>query len=164
MNEINKIENQEYPVRTARKLKFNRVRIINLTIIIVVAGIVLYLVSAFTPLNIFGLNKGASLEWKAVFLTNEQVYFGHVINEKSDPIVLRDIYYLQVKQPLQQLGEGQNSPNLNQPQMALVKLGNELHGPEDEMRINKDHLLFIENLKDDGRVVKAINNYIESQE
>lgn len=140
--------------------------IVNLVIIVIVVFVLLYLVSAFTSLNILGLDKssgGDSSAWKAVFLTNGQVYFGHTTDENTDPVVLTDIYYLQVTQPLQQLGANQNPPNLNQPQLSLVKLGNELHGPEDEMRINRDHVLFVEDLKDDGRVVQAINDYVATQ-
>ena len=133
-------------------------------IILIIIGAAFYVLSAFTSLNILGLNKSSLANaWKAVFLTNGQVYFGHVVKETSDPVVVRDIYYLQVIQPLQQLGEGQNAPRQTQPQLSLVKLGNELHGPMDEMRINREQLLFIESLKDDGRVVQAINAYIAGQ-
>jgi hypothetical protein len=41
----------------------------------------------------------------------------------------------------------------------LVKLGNELHGPVDEMHISKAQILFYEDLKTDGQVVKAIQAY-----
>ena len=44
---------------------------------------------------------------------------------------------------------------------ALLKLGNELHGPEDWMRINQDHVLFIEKLKQDSKVSQAIRDYEE---
>ena len=44
--------------------------------------------------------------------------------------------------------------------MSLIKLGEELHEPEDLMIINKDNILFIENLKADSKIVKAI---VESQ-
>lgn len=141
--------------------------IINLIIIIIVVVVVLYLISAYTSLNILGLNKSDSGDadaWKAVFLTNGQVYFGHTANENADPVVLEEIYYLQVTQPLQQVGADQAAPNLNQPQLSLVKLGNELHGPTDQMRINREHVLFVEDLKDEGRVVEAINEYVASQE
>jgi hypothetical protein len=34
-----------------------------------------------------------------------------------------------------------------------------LHGPEDEMRINRDQILFTEDIKADGRVAQAIAEY-----
>ena len=39
------------------------------------------------------------------------------------------------------------------------KLGQEIHGPEDEMIISKDHVLFYENLKSDGKVSQSIEQY-----
>jgi hypothetical protein len=58
-----------------------------------------------------------------------------------------------VTQPPQPITAGQTPPtNIN-----IVKLGGELHGPTDEMRINRDTVLFIEDLKSDSKVVSAIN-------
>ena len=45
------------------------------------------------------------------------------------------------------------------PDVQLVKLGSEIHGPDDAMIINKDQLLFFENLKKDGKVTDSINKY-----
>lgn len=93
------------------------------------------------------------LGWQAVFLTNGQVYFGNVTSITPDTVVLEKIYYLQTSGPLQAGGvpEAQD--------LALVKLGAELHGPTDAMRINRQHVLFIENLKTDSKVVKAIEQF-----
>jgi hypothetical protein len=81
----------------------------------------------------------------------------------SDYLTASDIYYLQVVQPPLQ-GSGQDAAAAQaqaaaQPQISLVKLGNELHGPEDEMHISRAQVLFYENLKEDGSVVKAIRSY-----
>ena len=47
--------------------------------------------------------------------------------------------------------------------ISLVKLGNEIHGPEDAMYINKSSVMFWENLKSSGQVVKAIQQYQANQ-
>lgn len=92
--------------------------------------------------------------WRAVFLTNNQVYFGHFLwTPFTSTVTLKDIYYLQASQPLQQ-GDVANQP----PAMKLVKLGNEVHGPTDKMVILKDQILFWEDLRDDSPVVKKIKN------
>ena len=88
-------------------------------------------------------------KWQAVFLNNNQVYFGHMKNEGGGYIALTDIFYLRAAQPLQQGSQ-------SEPQLSLVKLGSELHGPEDVMHIPKNVILFWENLKDDSQVVQAI--------
>jgi hypothetical protein len=92
-------------------------------------------------------------QYQAVFLTNGQVYFGKLANVEDKYVRLSDIYYLQVQQSVQPADK-----NNTQPQVSLAKLGSELHGPEDAMQINRDQVLFWENLKDDGKVVKAIQD------
>lgn len=93
----------------------------------------------------------------AVFLTNEQVYFGHLSNVNDQFITIKDIYYLQIDQALQSTDESKKvDANAEGSKLALVKLGQEFHGPKDEMVINRDSISFYEELKDDSRVVKTI--------
>jgi hypothetical protein len=119
--------------------------------------------------KLFGSKNGSAMTssgsgssgYQAVFLTNGQVYFGKISDANSDYPVLRDIYYLQVVQPPLQGTPTQAQPAQAQaqPQISLVKLGNELHGPVDEMHISRTQVLFYEDLKSDGQVVKAIQSY-----
>jgi hypothetical protein len=98
--------------------------------------------------------------YQAVFLTNGQVYFGKLSDVGTNYPTLTDIYYLQVTQPPLQGSQQQGqAATQQQPQLSLVKLGNELHGPVDEMSINKDQILFFEDIKEDGRVMQAIREY-----
>lgn len=96
--------------------------------------------------------------YSAVFLTNGQVYFGKIKNEKGGYINLSNVFYLQVKQPLQG-SEEQEKPA--QPELKLIKLGTELHGPTDGMKINRDQVIFTESLKNESEVIKGINEYYE---
>ncbi len=91
---------------------------------------------------------------QAVFLTNGQVYFGIVQAKSDNEVILTDIYYLQSDR-----GVNTGANLETQQDIKLIKLGNELHGPEDYMELNRDHILFIENLKSDSKVVKAIQNF-----
>ncbi len=106
--------------------------------------------------------------YQAVFLTNGQVYFGKLSDVSASYATLTDIYYLQVTQPpVQQASQGTGGQPATaaqaqaqaQAQLQLVKLGNELHGPVDEMKINRDQILFFEDIKEDGRVMAAIRDY-----
>lgn len=111
----------------------------------------------------------------AVFLANNQVYFGKLSGRDSAYPVLSDVYYLRVQRSLVPPQEGDTNketkvlvedkkaktptPPEAKNELTLIKLGSELHGPVDEIQINRDQILYIENLKDDGKVVKAINDY-----
>ncbi len=95
----------------------------------------------------------ATGEFQAVFLTNNQVYFGKVTSSlEAQYVVLEDVYYIQATGPAEDGGTN------------LIKLGNETHGPEDKMSINRDHILMVENLKGDSQIVQAIAEHQASQE
>jgi len=98
-------------------------------------------------------------KYQAVFLDSQdgQVYFGKLESYNGMTYRLTDIYYVRVEQRIQPEGaEAAAQPEQN---ISLAKLGNELHGPEDEMFISRDKVLFWENLKEDGQVVKAIREF-----
>jgi len=103
--------------------------------------------------NLIGIEEPYGSAYQAVFLSNGQVYFGKLSSQKDQWLMLRDIYYLQTTQTPNSLQPGQDPPaNIN-----LVKLGGELHGPTDAMRINRDSVLFIEDLKGDSNIILAID-------
>lgn len=97
-------------------------------------------------------------EYQALFLTNGQVYFGKLADLNHKYVTISNIYYLQVQQG-QTLQSGSTSTNTNQSQVSLAKLGSELHGPEDKMFVSSDQVLFWENLRNDSKVVQAIDKF-----
>ena len=114
--------------------------------VVIVGGILVIIV--FVPRAYIILSSDTSIidaeTYQAVFLTNDQIYFGRLKNINPDYLILSDVYYVKINEG----GVGQ-----------LVKLGaSEPHGPKDEMIINQDQVLFWENLKIDSPVVKTIQN------
>jgi hypothetical protein len=97
-------------------------------------------------------------QMQAVFLNGGQVYFGKIDDVDSRNMKLSNIYYLRVNQQVQ---PNQQSTQTQQNDISLVKLGCELHGPEDSMVINREHIIFWENLKTDGQVAKAVAQYVK---
>ena len=89
-------------------------------------------------------------KWQVVFLTGDRVYFGHLNELNMDYVKLSNVYYLRVSQQLQPSTANQ------QQQVNLVKLGDEIHGPENDMFIPKTQIIFWENMKEDSSVVRAI--------
>lgn len=93
------------------------------------------------------------MSWRAVFLTNNQVYFGHFWDVPfSSAITLHDVYYLEIAQTDQLAAQDQSQ------QLKLVRLGNEIHGPTNEMTIPAGQVLFWETLRPDSAVVAAIKS------
>lgn len=124
---------------------------------LVVLFVVFLAVDSLTGWGVIISNKKP---WTAVFLTNGQVYFGHMSKAGGD-VVLKNIYYIQTNQA--NTATGANAQAAQQPNLSLVKLGNELHGPVDLMRINKQQVILTEEMKEDSQVVKSIYDYIKGQ-
>lgn len=101
----------------------------------------------------------------AVFLTNNQVYFGKLGSLDGQYATLTDVYYLRVQPSLSDAGNVKvedakaSGATAGKNDMTLIKLGDELHGPTDEIKLNRDHILLIEELKEDSKVVKAIEQF-----
>lgn len=91
--------------------------------------------------------------YSAVFLTNDQVYFGHIQSLREDTLILSDVYYLKAKADVID-PKAENTEATAK--LSLIKLGDELHGPENQITINREHVLFYETMKDDSVIRKAI--------
>ena len=103
-------------------------------------------------------------KYQAVFFTNGQVYFGKLSQVNREYFSLKKVFYIQGSASEAQ--SDSKNPQQTSDQNAnieLVKLGNEVHGPDDEMIISRDQILFFENLKSDGKVSSSINQYNNKQ-
>lgn len=115
------------------------------------------------------MNKGGGLaidssKYQAVFFTNGQVYFGKLQASNESYLKLTDIFYLQSQQSNDKENPGNpQETSTNQNDVQLIKLGDEIHGPEDEMIISEDQILFYENLKPNGKVAQSIQKFKDSK-
>ena len=115
------------------------------------------------------MNRGASSsavataidssKYQAVFFTNGQVYFGKLKSFDAEYLKLTEVFYLQTNGTDGSSNNPQQTAGNDSNNVQLIKLGNEIHGPQDEMIISKDQMLFFENLKDDGKVATSIGKY-----
>jgi len=103
--------------------------------------------------------SGDGSEYFAVFLTNNQIYFGKLADQDGNYLRLKEVFYLRAQRQLQPPVEEDEKGSQPKQQIQLIKLGSELHGPVDEIQFNQDNVLFIERLKKDSRVVQGIVQY-----
>lgn len=87
--------------------------------------------------------------YQTVILEGAQQYFGHLHNIHTKYPYLSDIYYVKVQEL--------NQADPEQSKFTLIKMGNELNGPEDTLYLNWNKVLFWENMKPDSKVVQGIN-------
>ena len=103
-----------------------------------------------------------SSKYQAVFFTDGQIYYGKLTVLNKRQYKLTNVFYiLSQNENKTANADGETAETQNNAQ--LIKMGNELHGPEDAMMINRDHVLFYENLKPDGKVTQTINQYKDNK-
>ena len=84
-------------------------------------------------------------KFQAVVLSSGVVYFGHLTVVNDEFYELRDAHFIQ---EVKKVGTAA-------PERRVLPLREEVHGPENTMVIPRDHVVSIENLRDDSLVVKA---------
>lgn len=94
-------------------------------------------------------------KYQAIFTTNNQAYFGKMQILADGSYRMTNVYYLQ------QAGTTAQRANTDDQTPQLVKMGSELHGPEDAIVFPTEQVQFWENLKADSKVTKAINDYLK---
>ncbi len=97
--------------------------------------------------------------YQAIFLTGGQVYFGRIDSMNAKYMRLTSIFYLRTSPQVQPNG----TDNAAASAPELVPLGCELHRPQNEMQINRDQIIFWENLQDESNentVPGAIKKYV----
>ena len=99
--------------------------------------------------------KQFDYKWYAVKLLNDEIYYGEIGDTSADPVVIRNVYYNydQINDPKEAKKETGVS------NLRLVKRGKETHGPDGTMDVVRDQVVYMEPLRDDSKVLKAILEY-----
>lgn len=140
-------------VRYARRPFTRKRKIITsivLLIILIVAGLFAWYHWSYSAKSFIDGGK-----YQAVFTTNNQAYFGKMQILADGSYRMSNVYYLQ------QAGTTAQRANTDNQTPQLVKMGSELHGPEDSIIFPADQVQFWENLKPDSKVTKAIDAYLK---
>ena len=102
--------------------------------------------------GVSGIDRGT---YQAVFLTNNQVYFGKLKNAGGDFLTLKNAHSLQV---------ASTDPGAIPPvSLNIVSLKNQAHAPVDTMYIPREQVLFWENLTADSQAIKVIKEQEAAQ-
>jgi hypothetical protein len=85
--------------------------------------------------------------YQVVYLASGQAFFGKLQNTDGKYVVIKDAYTTQ-----DQTGAQDNA----QSQTAIVKVSQQVYGPEDSLSIKSDQVVFWQNLRSDSKIVQAI--------
>jgi len=133
------------------------IRLIILVLAVIVVGATVY--------TLFFRHKGASVDskaksWYAIKLVDGEVYYGQVFDVKADPIVVGNVYYNYDQAKDTAASKTDLSKNFDETgSIRLIKRGQETHGPNGSMDIIRSQVLFLEQMKAESKVLKAILEY-----
>lgn len=96
-----------------------------------------------------------SSRYQAVFFTNGLVYYGKLTAVNAQYLKLTNVYYIQ-SQSNDGKTQSDSQTSSDTGQSKLIKMGSEVYGPDDEITIARDQVLYYTNLKSDSKVVQLI--------
>lgn len=137
-----------------KRLSKKQLLLIGIPVLVILVALGWYLYNRSTSTLI------DSSKYQAVFLTNGQVYFGKFREKNATYSTLTDVYYFESNNSTTPAAATTTTSNTAP---KLIKLGKEIHAPEDQMAIKNDQILFFENLTPNGQVAKAIADYQQKQ-
>jgi len=115
---------------------------------------------------LFGRAKGQPAadfkaeNWYAVKLVDGEIFYGQVADVKADPVVIDNVYYNYDQAKQAAAGDKDLSKRVEETgNIRLVKRGQETHGPAGSMSLVRAQVLFMEPLKTESKVLKAILEY-----
>lgn len=91
--------------------------------------------------------------YQAVFLTSGQAYFGKITEITNEYVKMEDAFSIKVQQA--QTGESATG----QSEIKLLSIEDEFYQPQGYMLIEKNAILFIEELKDSSSIIEVMENY-----
>lgn len=103
-------------------------------------------------------------KWSMVKLVDGEFFYGQVVNESSDPMVIENVYYDYDKLSAAAAAKDKEGNPVVQPevpsnptgQIRLVRRGKEPHGPTGSLSIVRGQVLYMEELKPDSKILKTI--------
>jgi hypothetical protein len=93
--------------------------------------------------------------YQMVDLLSGQIYFGKLQNDDGRYLTLKDVYTVQ-SQPASSSTSGAATDTTSQ--SKILKVSQQVYGPDDTMAIRADQVQFWQNLRTDSKVVKAIES------
>lgn len=115
---------------------------------LIVLGIVAWQVSRSSAM------PPRSDRYQVVFLDTGQAFFGTLKNTSGEYLLVENAYRAQGQDVPEDASVEQKQSSLNN--VSLVKVGKEVYGPENAVRIRAEQVLFWQNLEPGSKVSKAI--------
>lgn len=130
-------------------------KIVITLLLIAIAGAVYF----FVLKDKLNLTTNFKKPWQAVYLNNNQIYFGHISEIENGTILLSDVYTLQSYQEPMDVATSEHFA-IGQPPKQAFKLvkkgGDKIITTDNSMTINLASVVYWEKLTSDSQVVRLI--------
>ena len=124
----------------------------------IVVGVVLIVLVAIGAMWFEKIGPFTVKTWSAVFMTDSEVFFGHIQDINSDSIDLTNVFYLQKTST----GTGTGSSTTSTASQLSVAglVANQIQCPTDEIRLDRRNILYWQTLQDSSYVVQTLNKLV----
>lgn len=103
-------------------------------------------------LYVANLQRIDASKYQVVYLVNGQAYFGKLQNVNGDYLVIKSPYTAQAVK---------GSETSADETTTLLRVKDQVYGPEDSIAIKSSQVTFWQNLRDDSKVTQAIKSKLE---
>jgi hypothetical protein len=124
----------------------------------IVVGVVLIALVAIGAMWFEKIGPFTVKTWSAVFMTDSEVFFGHVQSVGSDVIDVTNVFYLQKTSTGNTTGSSTTSTASQLSVAGLV--ANQIQCPTDEVRLDRHNILYWQTLQDASYVVQTLNKLV----
>jgi hypothetical protein len=122
-------------------------------LLLTAAASVILIIAGLRALGIFAPQRIDGSKYQVVYLTNGQAYFGKLQNTTGDYLYVMMPYTAQSVTP-NTAGGNENSGT--ETTTTLLRVKDQVYGPEDSIAIRASQVAFWQNLRDDSKVAQAI--------
>jgi flagellar basal body-associated protein FliL len=123
------------------------------SLVIIASALVLVAIIAIGVWSFLGWLNTQRIDtskYQVVYLANGQAYFGKLQNTDGDYLVMKNPYIAQ--------NATDSAGKTDTSQTTLLKVSDQVYGPDDSIAIHASQVTFWQNLRDDSKVTQAIRS------
>lgn len=139
-------ENEPTKKRVMPKWRIKRIVAGGIAVLLVVIGVI-WLIQQLYQTN---LQRIDTSKYQVVYLSNGQAYFGKLQNTGGDFLVMKSPYIAQ------SVKDSSSSSSSSSDTTTLLRVRDQVYGPDDSIAIKSSQVAFWQNLRDDSKVSQAI--------
>jgi hypothetical protein len=125
-------------------------------LVLAIIGAVVYFMFFNNRSNVVVNEQEEGSGWYSVKLVDEKIYYGQIDDTSAEPVKIRNVYYDYDQLRQTEVDDGVKKETGS---LRLVKRGKETHGPSGDMEVFQAKVLFMEPLRMESKVLKAILEY-----